>query len=238
MRVVGPAVGWESAEKLQAAIKDLPGDRVLYYGTAGRVGGKEQFQRMAGAGLAVPVWTGDVEVAKSWVGEGKEVWGRKNLHSQGRDIQRDGQGLQRKCIGKAEKMIQITTRKGAKVFRPRMVFIPSRREFRQHIFDGQAIRVGEKQHQGGGQPDGPLVRSRRNGWTIQYPPALLPPKGLKKLAKAAVAAVGYLFGAVDILEGMDGKLYVLEVNSAPSLKDPNTLQVYVDAITRWVKGGD
>ena len=55
-----------------------------------------------------------------------------------------------------------------------------------------------------------------------------------QLAKDAVAAVGYDFGAVDIIRGTDDKYYVLEVNSAPSLGDSGVGK-YVYRIRKWAE---
>jgi glutathione synthase/RimK-type ligase-like ATP-grasp enzyme len=46
------------------------------------------------------------------------------------------------------------------------------------------------------------------------------------LAQQAIDALGYDFGAVDIIRRRD-KLYVLEVNSSPGLED-RKLQLYAD----------
>ena len=62
---------------------------------------------------------------------------------------------------------------------------------------------------------------------------LHPPKGLRPLAHQAVEALGYDFGAVDILDlgdGGDDRYVVLEVNSAPSLRSEHTQDRYLNAI--------
>jgi len=219
MRVVGPE-GWESTARLQEAVKDLPGEKVLYYGTKDRVDGLEQLRRFQGAGLGVPVFTESVLDATELEMNGVSMWGRRRVHSHGVDIQGFGtrpSGLPRRRWALSEFWVQA---------------IPARREFRQHVFNGRCIRVGEKV-QTRPQVRKLPVRSRGNGWTLQYPPNPPAPPGIRDVAKQALAAVGYLFGAVDILEGQDGRLYVLEVNSAPSLRDNQTLAVYVKEIKRW-----
>jgi len=54
-----------------------------------------------------------------------------------------------------------------------------------------------------------------------------------ELAKEAVKALEYDFGAVDIIKDRSGRLYVLEVNSAPHLEDEGIAK-YVWRINRWV----
>jgi hypothetical protein len=107
--------------------------------------------------------------------------------------------------------------------------IQVKNEYRQHVFGDKGIRRGMKVKVEEGRTPNLPVRSRRNGWHLNYGEFPAPP-GLRDLGKAAVAALGYTHGAVDIVEDFQGKLYVLEVNSAPSVEDANTLKVYVDAI--------
>lgn len=61
------------------------------------------------------------------------------------------------------------------------------------------------------------------------------PNGLRGLAKKAVEAIGYDFGAVDIIEDSDGRLYVLEINSAPRLMNYRR-QWYIDYFRREYEG--
>ena len=59
---------------------------------------------------------------------------------------------------------------------------------------------------------------------------IVPPTGMTQLAIDAVAAVGYAYGAVDIIYNeKQNKCFVLEVNSRPGLMG-TTLKKYVDAI--------
>jgi glutathione synthase/RimK-type ligase-like ATP-grasp enzyme len=59
------------------------------------------------------------------------------------------------------------------------------------------------------------------------------PQGLRPLAHKAVEALGYDFGAVDILDAgpeTDERFVVLEVNSAPALLSEHTRNKYLTAI--------
>lgn len=215
MKVIGPSE-WPSTLALEEALKDLPSEKVLHYGTGHRMDGLQQLEAFKSAGLLCPTFTTSVEEAQGWIAEGQEVWGRQRIHTHGRDI------------------VPVGLRKRWRNSAFWVQRIPSSREFRQHIFNGRAIRLGEKVHAEASWRK-LLVRSRSNGWHIQYPPANPVPESLRELAKAAVASVGYLFGAVDILLGENGLLYVLEVNSAPSLADEATLKAYVGAVEKWIK---
>lgn len=52
-------------------------------------------------------------------------------------------------------------------------------------------------------------------------------KGARGMAKAAVKSLNLLFGGVDVVRDERGRFFILEVNSAPSLNEPN--------IERWTK---
>ena len=226
MQVIGPA-GWESTRKLTEALHGLESNKVLRYGTGPRVDGYEQLVRFRDAGLPVPFVTTKIikPHGTSAQSGGVEIWGRLFKHSHGSDI-----------ISTRESRFHWIrppiSKWSCRDFWVQM--IPSQREFRQHIFNGRAIRVGEKICTSPAWRKLP-VRSRSNGWTLKYPPNEPVPEGIRELAKKAIGTLGYLMGAVDIIQGQDNRLYVLEVNSAPSLRDPQTLATYIKEITRWVK---
>ena len=81
---------------------------------------------------------------------------------------------------------------------------------------------------------GPLpIRNRKNGWTfIRDCP--LPTDQLRETAKAATAALGYPWGAVDLLYNpITQRITVLEVNSAPGM-DNRTATAYAAEIANIV----
>lgn len=97
-------------------------------------------------------------------------------------------------------------------------FVPTTHEFRIHIAGGKSIRAGHKvpriEH-----PD-PRFRSHEAGWKLVYDAEcqrLMRPS-YRDAAKAAVEAVGYDFGAVDVGVMENGQPVVFEVNSAPGLE--------------------
>lgn len=98
------------------------------------------------------------------------------------------------------------------------------------------IGRGKKVWVGEGEPQGlaKFVRSRRNGWHLEHKSE--PPKGVRTAAKTAVKALGYDFGAVDLLVREGGEVVVLEVNSAPALRDDYTWTAYTNAIRKTVEG--
>ena len=110
-----------------------------------------------------------------------------------------------------------------------MDWIEKAREYRVHIFKVETIRIARKipavEH--------PIWNNLNAHFKYEI---TVFPKGLKTLAVKAVKALGYDFGAVDIIIDREGRLYVLEVNSAPGLDNPNTLKVYANSIRQYYLG--
>jgi hypothetical protein len=114
-------------------------------------------------------------------------------------------------------------------------------EFRFHIFtlpEGvKSIRAGKKLPRSSDHHK--WVRSWDMGWKIAYglPNETFPKKG-REVAKKAIKAVGYDFGAVDVGLLKGGKeVVVLEVNSRPGFEvGGQTVQKYAEAVGKVVGG--
>lgn len=110
-------------------------------------------------------------------------------------------------------------------FRP---FIKFKNEYRFHVVNGKVLTAAHKNHVlDFDTEEQKLIRSYNNGWTFKtlgsnfiaswrwWEPA-------SELSVAAVRALGYDFGAVDIgitedVGSTKGSVYVIEINSAPGL---------------------
>lgn len=108
------------------------------------------------------------------------------------------------------------------------------REFRLHVFKDRVIRTGKKVPDGDGN-EHPWIRSNLLGWKIDYGSGWRREMQQKyrDAAKAAINALGYDFGAVDlaVLEGpVPREFVVLEVNSAPGMTIGHTAEAYADHI--------
>lgn len=101
-------------------------------------------------------------------------------------------------------------------------YIEGGREFRCHVAFGKSIKIAEKM---GGDS---VIRNFKHGSSFMYPKDFNHKKTLRNLSKKAVMCLGLDFGAVDII-WKDGKWYILEVNSAPSLTSNS------DILSRYVK---
>ena len=111
-------------------------------------------------------------------------------------------------------------------------YIPKKAEYRVHVMGGQVIDVQQKKKRKEFDNDRDTrIRNLHNGYVYCRGDIDLPGMAAD-LAVRAVMAVGYLYGAVDIVynEKRD-QCYVLEVNSRPGLMG-TTLERYAAAIVR------
>jgi len=113
-------------------------------------------------------------------------------------------------------------------------YIPTVREFRIHVFNG-VIRAGIKLPRE--ENPNPRFRSWNDGWRLDYSEACQQAisQRIRDVAKAAVGALGYDFGAVDVGVRNTGEPVVFEVNSAPGLEG-RTIDVYAKAIIKKTNG--
>lgn len=218
MKVTGP--NWPSTMALREALAHVDSPKILKWGSA-PMNKLDAMNMLRAKGVASPEVTSDLATARRWVNFGDIVWGRKLMHKEGTDI-----------------IKTITDPRWAR--RDFWVkFIQSTYDFRVHVWDGVAFRMGVKGH---ADPlNASPVRSDRNGWLLNYNPEVYTNAGTKiqrnlirQAAVNACAALGILGGAVDVLLGADGNAYVLEVNTAPALGE-FTLQAYVEVITKWAR---
>jgi glutathione synthase/RimK-type ligase-like ATP-grasp enzyme len=109
-------------------------------------------------------------------------------------------------------------------------YIPKKSEYRFHVFNGKVIDVQQKRKKRGFEQDRDTrVRNLHNGY-VYCRDGVNPPDGSADLAVRAVAALGYLYGAVDVVYNeRRSQCYVLEVNSRPGLMG-TTLERYADAL--------
>lgn len=182
--------------------------------------GQEQLEVFQVHEIKTPRFTTERFEAEEWWESGSTVIGRRANHTQGRDI--------RFC----DRVRQRGHRRwyNSDYF---VEWLPSVSEWRFHIFNGKSIARGKKVYTlDGPEPEQP-IRSRKFGYKMVHDQ--VPPKGLRKLAKRSVEALGYQFGAVDVLELQDGSGCVLEVNSRPGLRSELVLNAYEKAIRRYTE---
>lgn len=111
-------------------------------------------------------------------------------------------------------------------------YIPKKAEYRFHVFNGEVIDVQEKRKKREFENTrNTRVRNIQNGY-VYCRDNIVPPDGAAALAIAAVSAVGYQYGAVDLIYNEKrAQCFVLEVNSRPGLMG-TTLDKYVEALIK------
>lgn len=118
-------------------------------------------------------------------------------------------------------------------------YVPVARELRVWIFRDAILDVYEKVME---RPEEYLKMGRNFGQGFEFKrlPLLDAPFDAVVQAHKAVGALSLDFGAVDLLIGKDGKVYILEVNTAPGVIRSGaqaTLRALADHITDWVNSG-
>ena len=110
-------------------------------------------------------------------------------------------------------------------------YVPKKAEYRFHVIGERVIDVQEKRkkREFDGDERNTRVRNLHNGY-VYCRDGVNPPDGAADLAINAVKAVGYKYGAVDLIYNEKrNQCYVLEVNSRPGLMG-TTLDRYADAL--------
>ena len=199
--------------KLEPLLSHVPGE---FAPRLRRVDGLDQLRCFKEHGVPCPDFTTSLKVAQDWVEAGDMVFGRNNEHEKGNDI-----------------VDQRSQAWASREFWSRVI-VNVAKEYRLHVFDGDHIQQGLKRF----DPTAPRkrtddlpIRNTETGW--RYDHAFGPPSSAVALATRAAQVLGYLWGAVDLLEDSGGNCFVLEVNTAPGMDD-TTARAYAKAIEKYV----
>lgn len=174
----------------------------------------EQYQYFLDNNILHPEWTKDYDTANKWLKEGTTVLARARIKGQ------TGVGITVVKPGE-------TLSPDAKVFTK---YVKKKREFRVNLFAHKFVNLREKLRQKPGTDN--YIRNTANGYTTTYaksvPAALL--QRIKDVAENASKVSDSDFIGVDIAynEFYD-KLYVLEVNSGPSIEG-SSVNEFINAI--------
>lgn len=178
------------------------------------------FVNMKAEGVAVPEFTTEVAEANEWMND-YSVLERHRL------------------TGHSGVGINLVMR--GEVLNPEVPlyvkYIKKKQEFRVHVFKGEVIDIQEKRkrQETPNEEVDYKVRSYQNGWVFCRENITVDESVLGE-SKAAVAALGLDFGAVDVIwNEHHQKAYVLEVNTACGL-DGSTVDIYADAIESQIAG--
>lgn len=102
-------------------------------------------------------------------------------------------------------------------------YIPTDREYRVHVFNGEVIRISQKVLMSR-EEYCPYMRNDDHNHTFRNPRKALTAHQ-QEVAVNAVKVLGLDFGAVDMVIADDGNPFVLEVNTGPSLIE-NGAEIY------------
>jgi len=222
VQIIGPANS-RSRIKLQALCDGLRGDLRVVWGRD--MDKLTQLKVIFDAGVRTPTIYSPPQQThvsvRRFVDWGHVIWGRQLYHTQGLDIATDPSSRKWRDSDYWVEVVQDV-----------------KDEWRIHVMDGSVIHTARKfqsikcVHSTDSEEErcnSCVIRSRGNGWRMTRDRE--PNTWLRILAKAAVAAIGWDLGAVDLIERTDGSGVVLEVNSRPGLDD-RTAQDYFAGIQR------
>src|SRR6266850_1701893 len=150
------------------------------------------------------------------------IWlGRKLDHTQGKDIM---------TVFQPEE-VEWRVAAGAAFFTQ---YVPIAREFRVWSYRRRHMGTYEKRMARPAEYSR-LGRSAHNGFGFYIVRSEDVPRGAVEQAKMAVEALDLDYGAADIIEGKDGRFYVLEVNTAPGIEGTEraVLRAWCEHIMRW-----
>jgi hypothetical protein len=129
------------------------------------------------------------------------------------------------------------------------LYIPKDEEYRFHVFNRKVIHIQKKLkltteelEARGITSRNPLIRNSSNGYVfssnldlgLDEDGSYINPKYsmMTEHSISAVNTLGLDFGAVDLIVAKDGRVYVLEVNTAPGIEGV-TLEKYVEAFQNY-----
>jgi len=174
----------------------------------------EQYNRFVEHGISCPKFTTDPNNLRE-LGS-KRIFARTLLNST------SGKGIVEFDLGQPVPVAPVYTE-----------YIPKKSEYRVHVFGDSVIDVQQKKKRAGFEDErNTRVRNVANGY-VYCRSGISPPAGINNLACSAVRALGYKYGAVDIVYNeRNNRLAVLEVNSRPGLMG-TTLDKYAEAVLQY-----
>lgn len=176
-----------------------------------------QLRSFQNANVSIPDFTTDRAVANGWLREGHSVVCRTLLRSS------EGAG------------IVVAEREDQLVAAPLYTkYFKKKKEFRVHVLNGEVIDVQEKRKKNGVERADTRIRNTANGFVFCRND-VVEPLGLRELGVAAVQALGYHMGGVDIaFNEHHNRLAVLEVNACPGIEG-TTVDKYATKIAEWYR---
>lgn len=182
---------------------------------AGKLNKFEELEALAKAGLKVPAHSKD----RAKLGEVIAL-GRNYKHSKGKDI----------------RQIASMRDPGRSDYYTR--YINVHREYRVWAFRNKVLGIYEKKlrYPKKAKRNPGIAWNWQRGYAFEFYKGA--PEKIGEMGIKAVAALGLDFGAVDILEDGNHVWYVLEVNTAPGVRDRRQGITYLTTkLARWCQNG-
>jgi len=173
--------------------------------------------RLAITSIPVVPFSNDKEVAERWIEQGIPVIVRHVMtgHS--------GNGIE---------LVESGELPDARMYTQ---YLGSRREYRLHVVGDSVVYTQQKKRRDGARelPNySEVIRNHGTGWVYCADDITPLPDEAEDIAVRAVAALHLQFGAVDIIT-RQGRVYVLEVNTAPGLEG-RSIEIYRDALLQLI----
>lgn len=181
-------------------------------------GKRHQLHTFALAGVSTALATTDKAEAQSWIDSGHRVLARTILNGHG------GAGIHVHDRNTNEQLPDA----------PLYVkYVPKKREFRVHTFNGNFYVTEKKRMAVERRPENfnKYIRNHSNGWVFCREMEPVPEEVLSQ-AQAAVNALNLVFGAVDVGWHPEHGVCVYEVNTAPGC-DNETALWYANNFVRY-----
>jgi hypothetical protein len=98
-----------------------------------------------------------------------------------------------------------------------VMYVPKVAEYRTWVFRDEVVAVYEKRYQGKGKYDGVIWNHQDGLFKFVSLKEANWPKGIMGPSIMAVKSLSLDFGACDVMKGEDGRLWMLEANTAPHI---------------------
>lgn len=173
------------------------------------------FQALQASSVPTVDWTTNMAVANSWLASHTKVVARTQLEG------KDGSGLV--LVGPTDGW----TAPVIPVAPLYTKFVSASAEYRINVCGNRTMGVQLKVPINDNHNK--EIKTGGNGYGFRLLNSGEIPHGIRPVARAAIAALGLDFGGVDLIVGVDGNPYVLEVNTAPELT-PSMVSAYADKL--------
>lgn len=175
----------------------------------------DTFNALRTANVPTPEWTTTKSVARQWLADRIKVCARTQLEG------KDGSGLV--LVGPTDGW-SAPVLPDAPLYTK---FTPARNEYRINVCNDRTVGVQLKVPTATNANSD--IKTGGNGYGFRLLAEGEIPHGIRPVARDAIRALGLDFGGVDLIVGVDGRAYVLEVNTAPELT-PAMVTAYANAL--------